>query len=72
MLTGYEDFGFHICAKVLPDACTACPFWWYSTADDTGMCAITGQRIKADGKHDFERMSKCPIERWPKTDGESV
>ncbi len=64
MLTGYKEHGFHICAEVFPEACTACPFWWYAVSDNTGMCAVTGKTIQANGSQDKQRMATCPIERW--------
>lgn len=72
MIAGYEKHGFHICAEVLPKGCTACPFWMYAITDNTGLCEITGQRIGATEKPNVERMSECPIERWPVSNGESV
>ena len=27
MLANYEEHGFKITAKVMPDTCTSCPFW---------------------------------------------
>jgi hypothetical protein len=61
MISNWKEHGFEVRADILPEACTACPFWLYSIRTNTGMCDITGHEIEADGSQDEERMNDCPI-----------
>ncbi len=62
MLANYEEHGFEVTAEILPEACTACPFWGYERESaEMGCCMITGTEIKADGPQDIKRMDDCPI-----------
>lgn len=62
MLANYEEYGFQVQAKTLPQACTACPFWEGNMYEPGGMCGITGIEDDTDGDWDKKRMSDCPIE----------
>ena len=64
----YEDYergfgyDFEITVKILPRACTECPFWGLDTRTcDEGLCLITGTAISAVGQQDEKRMNDCPI-----------
>lgn len=62
-MANYEYYGFKVTAQVLPDACTACPFWLVNTEGwNGGMCFLTGSEIAIDGKQDEKRMDDCRIE----------
>lgn len=62
MIANYDYYGFKITAEILPEACTACPFWAvFTDALETGICIITGHEIEIDGQQDNGRMNDCPI-----------
>lgn len=62
MVVNYEEHGFKVMADVLPDACTACPFWGIDMRTlETGGCMITGAEIMLDGQQDERRMVDCPV-----------
>lgn len=64
MLANYEEHGFKITAKVMPDTCTSCPFWCLNLENcEKGICSITGTEIIADGPQDTKRMDDCPLEK---------
>ena len=68
MLANYEEHGFKITAKVMPDTCTSCPFWCLNLENcEKGTCSITGTEIIADGPQDTKRMDDCPLEKENKT-----
>ena len=62
MIVNYEEYGFKVTAKVLPETCTACAFWLVCTDTlETGICFISGHEIAIDGQQDIKRMDDCPI-----------
>ena len=68
MLANYEEHGFKITAKVMPDTCTSCPFWCLNLENcEKGICSITGTEIIADGPQDTKRMDDCPLEKENKS-----
>lgn len=64
MLANYEEYGFRVQAKTMPETCTACPFWGGSMYELGGMCGITGTEDDTSGTWDEKRMSDCPIEQY--------
>ena len=70
MTANYEEHGFEVRAKKLPEACTSCPFWLVNPKTfEEGECYITGHIIAIDGPQDEGRMNDCPIE-LKENDGE--
>ena len=63
MIANYEKYGFEITAEMLPEACTACPFYGYNVETDTAICDITLNNIRTDGLQDEERERDCPIKK---------
>ena len=64
MLTNFEEHGFRVTARKLPESCTACPFWCVDLKNlEDGMCYLTGHMIKIDGPQDTQRMDDCIIEQ---------
>lgn len=62
MTANYEEYGFEVIAKKLPEACTFCPFWLVNTETlEDGECYITGHVISIDGPQDEERMNDCSM-----------
>lgn len=62
MTANYEEHGFEVRAKKLPEACTSCPFWLVNPETlEEGECYITGHIIALDGPQDEGRMNDCPI-----------
>ena len=62
MVANYEGYGIKVTAEIMPEACTACPFWLVDMENiKTGMCFITGHETALDGEEDTKRMDNCPI-----------
>lgn len=62
MVTWFEEHGFVVAAEILPESCTACPFWLLDMATlGKGECYITGHIIDTYGQQDEKRMDDCPI-----------
>lgn len=61
MIANYKAHGFEIRARILPEACTACPFYLYSVSCDDAVCFLTGSGIPTDGPQDEGRAPDCPI-----------
>lgn len=46
MVVGFEEHGFMVAAKHMPDTCTDCPFWLTDLEmQEDGMCFLTGEVI---------------------------
>lgn len=70
MTANYEEHGFEVIAKKLPEACACCPFWVVNTETiEDGECYITGHAISIDGPQDEERMNDFPIRLEENGDG---
>lgn len=62
MLSNYEEYGFEITAKNLPEDCVSCPFWMTNMDGSSGgMCFITGREMGEYGTWDRGRADDCPI-----------
>lgn len=61
MIMNYEEHGFRVTAAVMPEACTACPFYLYNIGDDSAICFLTGSDIPTNGPQDESRAPDCPI-----------
>ena len=83
MIINYKEHGFEIRARILPEACTECPFYLYSVSCDDAACFLTGSGIPTDGPQDEGRAPDCPIkalepiwipcsERLPEEDGHYI
>lgn len=61
MVANYEAYGFMVSARKVPETCTECPFWTFSSETLEGMCYITGHIIATDEVQDEKRMDDCQI-----------
>lgn len=47
MVANYEGYGIKVTAEIMPETCTACPFWLVDMETvKTGMCFITGRETE--------------------------
>jgi hypothetical protein len=63
MVVGFEEHGFMVAAKHMPDTCTDCPFWLTDLEmQEDGMCFLTGEVIPTPERTcDTKVMGNCPI-----------
>lgn len=72
MIANFEEYGFEVRAEIIPDTCTACPFWGYLMRENKGACGITGREEEAGDEPDDRRMSDCPIKKRQSKESEIV